>query len=72
VTYRVAEGIAVGRAEPRPRHGWVADAPADLDRVMATVPVMPRWVGLVLALGASLGLWAVILVAARWALRALI
>lgn len=71
MTYRIAEGIALGHAEPRPRHGWVGDAPANADEVLASVRVLPRWVGLAVALVATIALWAMIFLAARWGLHAL-
>lgn len=67
----VAGVTAVRRAASRRGHGLIADAPADTDEVLASVPVLPRWIGLALALGASLILWTVIIAGVRWAFHAL-
>ena len=43
---------------------FVADAPADLDEVMATIPRAPRWVGALVGASVVIGSWALIFLAA--------
>ena len=43
----------------------VADAPPDHDDVMATIPRSPGWVRALLGVSAAIGLWTLIIVAAR-------
>ena len=44
----------------------VADAPADADRVLATVAPLPGWMRMAVILGASLMLWAAIIGGVWW------
>lgn len=65
----IAEPLAAERLERRPwAGGLVCDAPADADEVLAAIPVWPRWIGLALALGVSLLLWAAIIWSVGWAI----
>jgi hypothetical protein len=43
----------------------VADAPPDLDQVMATVPQSPAWVRVSFAASAVTGLWTLVILVAR-------
>jgi hypothetical protein len=51
------------------REHVVADAPPDLDELMATVPRSPGWVGAVFGASAVVGLWTLIFLAAEALLR---
>lgn len=68
----IAERLVAERPERQPLASrLVCDAPPDADEVLAQIPVWPRWIGLALALGVSLALWAAIIFAVGRALGAL-
>lgn len=43
----------------------VADAPADADKVLASIPVLPGWLRVTIIVGSSLGLWTLLICAVR-------
>lgn len=67
----IARPTALEQPERLSGGGLVGDAPPDADAVLASIRVWPRWLGALLAAGASGALWGGIVVGVRWALHVL-
>lgn len=64
--YEIPKPLDAG-VRARLRDQIVGDAPADADEILARVPVLPGWLCVSIVLGASVGLWALLI----WGVRAL-